>query len=907
MEKRWSFVLVSIFFTVMLIGASVMGLRTIRSLAALDGASNPGWGAGSANGEVRIVRVAEGGPAAEALLVGDRVIEINGERVRGLSHAATIFERMPPGSEYSIRIRREGREFEFRLRTEAISLSIVALLPLATLIIPAIFLFTGLALFILRPGDKLALLLALMFGASAGLFIGSPESTLPSWLRAVCYAAGLASTFFWPLFFHFFLLFPDPEGGLSPLLRRFKRLEFHLYLPHLLLTVPYVAYWSVFRAGREEGITPQSGEYGWIGYLVYGLAVCYIGGGLISLLVNYREASRLLRRKMRVVVAGSLGAILPMACLIAAELLFQERRMSESVLLWFALVAFSAFLLFPISFVYAIVRHQVIPVRLILRRGVRYLFVAQGSIVLELLTVSLVLTVLLDYLFRRWSLNRIWVVLISGLVAVLVWQAARYLHRRVIAPAIDRRFFRQSYNAQQILAELGETLRGMTDIREDVFARIIEQIRKALQADNVALLMRNEATGNYDCTVLSQHLGAENLTLLEASDLSIASDSFIIRHFAASSRPLRLDLDDPQSWGRALVAAERVERRGREQSGRVLAEMRAALLLPIAVKDELIGLLSLGPRLGDLPYSKEDEQLLVNVTWQFAYAIENARLVRRKAEEERLRREVEFATQVQKRLFPQSLPRIATLDLAGVCHPARGIGGDYYDFLQLGEARLGIAVADVSGKGLSAALLMSTVQASLRTQAKFAGGRITEMVASMNRLLCDSTDTSHYATFFYAEYEESGRRLTYVNAGHNPPLLVRPQALRQGTGSGALDAFAGEGREREVEVRVCPGVEEVRMLETGGPVIGLLRECEYEIETLELRRGDILLAYTDGVSEATNPDGEEFGERRLIEVVSGNTHLSADEICERIIQAVREWCGDAPLHDDLTLVVVRFV
>jgi sigma-B regulation protein RsbU (phosphoserine phosphatase) len=289
------------------------------------------------------------------------------------------------------------------------------------------------------------------------------------------------------------------------------------------------------------------------------------------------------------------------------------------------------------------------------------------------------------------------------------------------------------------------------------------------------------------------------------------------------------------------------------------------------------------------------------VAWQMALAIENAQLVHQRAEEERLAHELKFAAEVQRRLFPQCPPTVAALDLCGVCHPARGVGGDYYDFLALGNGLLGIAVADVSGKGMSAALLMSVVQASLRVQATTAAGvngQLTELVASMNRLLYQSTDASHYATFFYALFDERARRLSYVNAGHNPPMLFRRgrRVSAHTVGEGSSGAASPE-----------PGLvrEPFYPLARGGPVIGLLEDCAYEHEMIELQPGDVPVAYTDGVSEAQNPEGDEFGEARLAEVIAAHAHLSAEELRDRIVAGLRAWVCDAPQYDDLTLVVMK--
>ena len=204
-------------------------------------------------------------------------------------------------------------------------------------------------------------------------------------------------------------------------------------------------------------------------------------------------------------------------------------------------------------------------------------------------------------------------------------------------------------------------------------------------------------------------------------------------------------------------------------------------------------------------------------------------------EQEKLRRDVQLAVEVQKRLFPDKPPLSAAVTLAGMSLPARSVGGDYYDFLDLGDQKIGIALADVAGKGVAAALVMSVVQASLRILASDPELPLTELATRMNRYLHRSTGTNSYATFFYAQMDGATRRLRYVNAGHNPPYLLR----------------------------YAPESHTIEELPAGGTVIGLFPQMSYQEATLELQSDDVLIAFTDGVPEALNPADEEFGEDRI--------------------------------------------
>ncbi|MCI0338315.1 MAG: SpoIIE family protein phosphatase, partial [Acidobacteria bacterium] len=454
----------------------------------------------------------------------------------------------------------------------------------------------------------------------------------------------------------------------------------------------------------------------------------------------------------------------------------------------------------------------------------------------------------------------------------------------------------------------------MSDWREETLAFVSMKIQEALQTENATIFLRNEKTGDYPCVVSSHYADDGQITVSSSPDLKLPRDSFVLQRLTETSRPLRVDFDDPKSWAFALASADQADYEAQRQEGETLKQIRSALILPIATKDQLLGIISLGPRLGDLPFSREDRELVRAVAAQLSFAIENAQLVWHKVEEERLRRELEFASEVQQRLFPQCPPLYEHLELSGICHPARDVGGDYYDFLELGNGQIGIAVADVSGKGISAALLMSIVQASLRAQAPKTNGQMTELMASMNRFLYEATDASHYATFFYAQLDTETRRLTYVNAGHNPPILVRTGARTGSQSLGSVVSAVSSGMSEngaefpklsQAKAVAAFSEEIISLLTIGGPVIGLLKECVYEHCCLELRSGDVLVAYTDGISEARNPDGEEFGEERLTQIVAANANLPAAELREHIIAKINKWQCDAPQHDDMTMVIVK--
>jgi len=241
--------------------------------------------------------------------------------------------------------------------------------------------------------------------------------------------------------------------------------------------------------------------------------------------------------------------------------------------------------------------------------------------------------------------------------------------------------------------------------------------------------------------------------------------------------------------------------------------------------------------------------------------------------ERRAAQELEIAKQVQARLFPQTLPPIQTLEYAGTCIQARQVGGDYFDFLDLGGGRFGLVTGDVAGKGIAAALLMANLQANLRIQCGMAMDQPRELLRSVNQVFHKNTIESAYATLFFAEYDDQRRRLRYASCGHLPALLLRSD--------GTLER-----------------------LESTGMVLGLFRDWDCLIEERSLHSGDTLAVYTDGITESFNDAGEEFGEERLVAALRRHRHLSPQGIISAVVDEVRQFGADEQ-HDDITLTVAR--
>ena len=277
---------------------------------------------------------------------------------------------------------------------------------------------------------------------------------------------------------------------------------------------------------------------------------------------------------------------------------------------------------------------------------------------------------------------------------------------------------------------------------------------------------------------------------------------------------------------------------------------------------------------------------------QLALVIDNSNLVERIVDQEKMLHEMALAASVQQHLFPVDAPQSPAIQISGYCKPAGFVGGDYYDFMQLENGHIGLAVADVAGKGFSAALLTFMIHAFLRSQALSASNgkalrvSLSQLATSLNRLLFASTSSASYVTLFYASYEESSGRLSFVNAGHNPPFVLHADPA---TGEMAAHVHSNG----------------VMKLESGGPMLGLFQDCPVQESSFQLRSGDFLFAYTDGAIDAVNPIGEEFGEDRLLKLVKSKSHLPAIQARDEIFHGIEEWCGGAAQPDDITMVVLK--
>jgi phosphoserine phosphatase RsbU/P len=892
MAKKLKLISVVLLFTLM---SANIGANFYQIWAEHLSYSQRGWEAKEVDGKPIIWTVDADGPAAD-LRVGDEVVSLKVEP----PGACRLINRRecaaPTGTIYKLTVRRVGRTLEFDLTTAARSI-IGWLYDSALQLVGLIFPVTGLAVFLLKPDNKQAWLLALMLGTFAGLISGG-DSLAPTWLQSIARFARFFHIAFFPLVLHFFLFFPER----GPWARRFPRLEFWIYLPFLSVMFPLLA---IIRLGGGKLLAKIPGIEV-IGRLINPFAAGYLIAGLAALILYYWAADANNKRRTRVVVAGCVVGILSLLIALCGGW-FGLNRIYPRV---FDLIGYLypvTFLLIPLSFVYAIVRHQVIPVSLIIRRSARYVLVSRGAILLDVIAVGLSVAAVLTYIFNRIRPPLIVIGLVSAAVGVVTWKVAGGLHDKYLRPLIDRRFFRQSYDAHQIIAELTGALRTVTGLPQ-LLELVATKIQTALQTVNVTIFLRDQTTGNYRSAHSRDYSEADGraisrerhsmlpfyaglLKQLSDNGESLDVDKYVVVMRQESDNGKSLDADNirpispigPISLiNKSTMAEDELE---------ALQEVQATLLMPLASKDELLGFISLGPRLGDLPFSREDKQLLMSVSGPTAFAIENARLVEQMVAEARRLQEIEvdhrrkteelaFARQLQLSMLPTRNISLDNIEIIGQMRTATEVGGDYYDFIEMADGRICVAVGDATGHGMAAGLVVGMVKMGLISGLQRMNGRagVKSLIEDLNRSLTRSLSRRGMGMCLGAAIlDASTLKVEVVSNGMPAPYHYRAAS------------------------------RSLSVIETQAPPLGFLRQVNVRPVEARLAPGDALIWLSDGFEERMNYANQIWGseqvERTLGRICGEET--AAENIARRMIDACDGAADGRSNDDDMTIVVAR--
>ncbi len=402
-----------------------------------------------------------------------------------------------------------------------------------------------------------------------------------------------------------------------------------------------------------------------------------------------------------------------------------------------------------------------------------------------------------------------------------------------------------------LISKVGVTLLSSSTL-EQTLEQIVSLVFEAVPADRCLLMMRDEHS--------------EELKVAVARLRDRAGE-------VGEIRVSRNVMDEVVIRGKSVLTSD-AQHDPRFASGTVVLQgVRSVLAVPLGVSEKVFGIIYADSPIAEGRFTEDHLKVLTTLASVAAIRVENARLVESRFQQERLERELQLAMEIQQRFQPTAPPSVPGYELQGISFPCYEIGGDYYDFIQREDGRLVIALGDVSGKGTAAALLMSSLHAAIHAQTG-SHDTLVKTISAVNRYLAENIPSNRFVTLFYAELDPESGAVSFLNAGHNPPLIVHAAGT-------------------------------VEQLASGGLPLGIKADADYREGRTHLRMGDVLVIYSDGVTEAASPSGEEFGPTRLYEVVSRNVDASAAGIRDRIESALTKFSQGTQAADDITLVIVK--
>lgn len=404
----------------------------------------------------------------------------------------------------------------------------------------------------------------------------------------------------------------------------------------------------------------------------------------------------------------------------------------------------------------------------------------------------------------------------------------------------------------EIIYQVTEAIRS-SFVLDELLEQIMEIILEVIQPERAYLLLRDAESGE---------LLPEVIKTLRPGD---------VHEIKVSTSIIERCLSEGMSL---LVSDAAADDRFAGSESVILHQIRTAMVAPLIYKGEKLGAVYVDTQTRSAPFSQEELELLTGITNQAAVAISNARLHALLVEQHKMAREMEIARTIQMNLLPKIYPDLPDYDISAMSLPAKHVGGDYYDFLALPNGRIGFAIADVSGKGMPAAILTATTRSYLQSETQHPGSTIAETVARINRMVHRDVTNDMYVTMALVYLDGPKGWLEYVNAGHSHPVLMDRR-----------------GR--------------IRFLDRGGLFLGILEDTRYESEQVTMNVGDVLVMATDGVTDIQNASGEPFGAERFYNLLRSSLHMSSEQIRNRIYQACLDHRGDADQFDDFTLIVVK--
>lgn len=700
----------------------------------------------------------------------------------------------------------------------------------ALMVVGFTFILVGFIVIMRRP-DILGLLFAVNFNIFSFLLTDRPVTSISLLHITGELAYDLLFMFLPALFLHFSLLYPGrtiPEGT-----RRSKLIRL-LYIPPAVIFVITFVLALFSYSGTDMHVA-----IGIVEALITIYWALYFILILVAFIRTYLTSDKAQRVKFRIVVIGLILGFAPFSIVMTAKQFLPAAHLSNAHLS----AIFLSFI--PISFAYSILKHGAMDLGIVLRKGVSFLMLTIVLVGLYFILVN----VLGDRFGNLLGVPRSFVTLIAIILLALVFAPAR----AVIQLSVDKLFYASRKVFRDRVIEFNRSIQYMISF-DEVAAFVTTEIRDIFDSTSIYLFMKDE--GN-KYTLRRSYPQGKRIPLT-----SFPPDTALIGLMKTKRIPQMIEFFD------TLWMRNNLDRISRELIGLANASVAA----PLMEQQELFGFVLIGPKSSGKPYTISDAEVLELLGERSAAALRNIELYRDSLTKQKLEEELSLAAEIQRRLLPDSPPELKDSELVGALKTSMEVGGDFYDFLVLPSGKIGIAVADVSGKGIPASMLMTTLQASFRAEASTEKSP-SDILFSLNNSLYERSEQSKFATFFYASYDDETKILHYANGGSFPPIV--------------LSADGQIGR-----------------LQRGGTIIGIAEHSSYHEGMVKLKPGDLVAIFTDGIIDQEDQSGQPFGESNLIKFLRNNLHCSLNDIIEKLFATLVAF-GHNKLKDDMTLVLIR--
>jgi sigma-B regulation protein RsbU (phosphoserine phosphatase) len=814
----------------------IMALYALYGVNIVRWRNSPdfGWRTMFESGPNVVVEAFEAGKAA-GLRIGDTIVAINGQAYSTFYELFFKLRHEEPGSVNTYTVKRDGKEIDIRIITGRLGFRTVLWRSGVIYLTGLIYVLIGALVFLMKPRARESWLFLVMT-----CIIGTMVSQeAPSELIRPLWAYDARK------FLEAFTAAPLIHLGV-----RFPRTYAFILRRPWLLIFPYLLSFILF------ALTQMTSTAAWnIPPILNGLINAYIMVGvlvfLVSIVRNFlKDPSVLVRLQSQVIFVGIIvGFFVPVTDLLLRSF-FKHYLFPDPPVMGFAV----CLIMFPLSIGYTIVRYDLFTIDAVIKRTYGYMLTTGAIAGMYALFVFFS-----NLVFGRFEVARSAMFpLVFVLAVVFLFNPVRNRVQRFI----DRVFYRLEYDYEETVERISETMRSLLNL-DEIIKTMMDTALGVMFIDSGCLLLLNRKKQAYEC-------------LRVAGDRKQGGDRAGAYNTLAADDPLIGKIADRKKEVTIYdIQKDPFFEDERESCKKTFDRMEATLIVPLIYEDGLTGLISLGQKKSGKFYRREDINLLKTLANQGAVAIENAMLLEEVIEKERMEEELAIARDLQTSMLPATCPEIEGFEIAATSIPAREVGGDFFDFIQIGEGRVGVVVADVTGKSVSGALVMSASRSVFRmlSEEELTVG---EIMIRANRRTKKDIKSGMFVALLYVVLNSRDRTLSLCSAGQTQPIHVSAE-----TGK-------------------------ARLVETAGDTfpLGILEDAEYQETRLQLARGDRVVLYTDGIVEAMNEQQEIFGFERLLDVIQGTQHVKADKLLRETIDRVNEFVGGAAQHDDLTVIVL---